>query len=150
MENLHFEISFYSEAEGSPYGIPIPEHYDYWVPLMTYFIGKSDEVEIQCWNEETKTIEETKAITNEFEISYKKHLTYFKAKLTPVIIENLLYHNLTQHGELKWFSVFLSKDNQSILNMGHWSNENTADNLTHQEIEFIKSVMPKDTSYTIW
>ena len=150
MENLHFEISSYSEAEGSPYGIPIPEHYDYWVPLMKYFIGKSDTVEIHCWTEETKTIEETKAITNEFVISHESKLTYFKAKLTPKIIQHLLYDNLTQHGELKWFSVFLSYNNKSILNMGHWSTENTADNLTDQEIEFVKSVMPADTGYTTW
>lgn len=117
---------------------------------MKYFIEKSDMVEIHCWNEETKTIEETKAITNEFVISHKYKLTYFKAKLTPTIIQHLLYNNLTQHGELKWFSVFLSYNNNSILNMGHWSTENTADNLTDQEIEFIKSVMPADTGYTTW
>lgn len=150
MESLHFEITSYSEAEGSPYGIPIPEHYDYWVPLMTYFIGKSDTVEIHCWNEETKTIEETKAISNEFVISYEHKLTYFKAKLTPNIIENLLYQNLTQHGELKWFSVFLSNKNHSVLNLGHWSTENTAENLSPQEIEFIKSIMPVDFSYSNW
>ena len=147
---LHFETFSYTEREGSPFGIPVPEHYDFWIPLMKHFLAKSDTVVIHCWNEESITIEETKAISNDFEISFEGKLTYFKSKLNEEIIQSLLFENLTKYGELKWFSVFLSKGNKAQLNLGHWSTESTAENLSDQEVDFIKSIMPLDTNYETW
>lgn len=49
--NMIFTISTYTEVDSS-FPKPISEHYDYWIPLINYFLVKSDAIEIQCWNEE--------------------------------------------------------------------------------------------------
>lgn len=150
MRNLHFEISTYRIEEKSPNFIPIPEHYDYWVPLVTRFLDKSDTIEIHCWDKEVCTIEETKNITDQFNISHEFNLTYFKTLITPKVKQNLLHENLTEFGELKWFSIFLSNGSNPVLNIEHWGTELFAPNVNDQEVAYIKSIMPTDTNFNIF
>lgn len=145
-ENLHFELATYS-LDGSAFRIPYDDNYDFWVPLMKYYLEQSDAIEIHCWNEETETVEEAKIIFNQFEISYEYELTYFKGDLTADVIDYLLYNSVNKDGEFKWFSTFLTRESKSIFHTGHWATEFFAPNILQEEIKFIESVMPTSTRF---
>lgn len=68
-------------------------------------------------------------------------MTYFETLITPKVKQKLLHENLTEFGELKWFSIFLSNGSNPILNIEHWGTELFAPNLNDQEIVYIKSIM---------
>jgi hypothetical protein len=144
--NLHFELSTYT-TNNSAFRMPENDNYDYWVPLMKHYLEQSDTIEIHCWNEETKVIEDTKLIFALLERSYEYELTYFKGDISQNIIDHILHNNLTKDGELKWFSIFLSKGSKTLLQSGHWGTEFFTPNISEKEIAFIHSVMPNKTNY---
>jgi len=145
-ENLQFELATYTLDE-SAFPIPSEDNYDFWEPLMKYYLEQSDTIEIHCWNEETETVEEAKRTFNQFEISYEYELTYFKGKISSDVIDYLLYNSVKKNGEFKWFSTFLEIQSKSIFHTGHWATEFFAPNISQEEIKFIKSVMPTSTNF---
>ena len=128
-------------------GFPMTANYDYWIPLMEFFLKGSDTIEIHSWNDEKQVIEEISYFSNLTEIPTEHKLTYYKGNLTPEIAEYILRNSVTNKGRLKWFSIFLSKDGQPIFESGHWGTEFFAHSVTQNDISFIKSIMPKDTNF---
>lgn len=57
------------------------EKIDYWVPLMKYFLLRSDTIEIHCWNEEKLIVEEVQSVLKGFEKLRNTTLLYSKGKL---------------------------------------------------------------------
>jgi hypothetical protein len=132
---LHFTVSDY-------------EKNDYWVLLMNYFLTQSDTLEIHCWDEEEEVVEETKSIfKNSFETVIENNLTIFKGNKTLDVVNHLLLNNVDIEGKIKWFSIFLSKNNITIFHSEHWGREFFAPNVNEKDIAFIKSVMPNETSF---
>ena len=141
---LYFSVPTFSLEND---GFPMTGTYDYWLPLMEYFLKGSDTIEIHSWNDEKQVIEEISCFSNLMEIPTEHKLTYYKGKLTPEIAEHILRNNVTDNGRLKWFSIFLSKDGKSIFDSGHWGTEFFAHSVNQNDISFIKSVMPTDTNF---
>lgn len=139
---LHFTIPAFPNPN------PMPEDYEYWVPLMKYFIEKSDTIEIHCWNEEKEVIKETKALVQDDpELPEDMKLTIFRGILTYDISHHLLYDHIAETENIKWFSIFLSKGDTTMFHSEHWGTEFFAPNLSEEEIAYITSVMPKDTNF---
>jgi len=137
---LHFTIPEFPS--------PMPENYEYWVPLMKYFIEKSDTIDIHCWNEEKEVIKETKALVQDDpESPEDMELTIFRGILTDDISHHLLTNHLAETENIKWFSIFLSKGDITMFHSEHWGTEFFAPNLSEEEIAYITSVMPKDTNF---
>lgn len=132
---LHFSVSEY-------------ENIDYWVPLMNYFLSQSDTIEIHCWNEEEVVVEETKSIVKgSFETIIENELIIFKGYKTIDVVNHLLFNNVDIKGKVKWFTIFLSKNDTTIFHSEHWGMEFFAPNVNEKDIEFIKSVMPIETNF---
>ncbi|SDO25728.1 hypothetical protein SAMN05518871_11358 [Psychrobacillus sp. OK028] len=129
----------------------IPSQYeeiDYWVPLMNYFLSQSDTIEIHCWNEEEVVVEETKSmLKGSFEIIMKNNITIFKGKKALDVVKHLLSNNVNIEGKIKWFSIFLSKNSNTIFHSEHWGMEFFAPNVNEKDIAFIKSVVPTETNF---
>lgn len=142
---LYFAVPTFSLDESDYF--PMTDNYYYWIPLMEYFLKGSDTIEIHSWYDEKQAIEEIIYLSNLTEIPMKQKLTRYKGNLTPKIIEYILRNNVTTNGRLKWFSIFLSKDGQSIFSSEHWGTEFFAHFVNINDISFIKSVMPKDTNF---
>ena len=124
------------------------EKNDFWVPLVNYFLSKSDTIEIHCWNEEEVVIEETKSmLKGSFEIILENNLTIFKGNKALDVVNHLLTYNVDIEGKIKWFSVFLSKSDTTIFHSEHWGREFFAPNVNEKDIAFIKSVMPNETNF---
>lgn len=142
-DNMYFSVSTFTTADS---GYPMTENYNYWVPLIAYFLNKSDEIEIQCWNDEVPTIKELKVGTH-FDILVEENLTAFRGKITDGV-ENLLLHNhIDQDGRLKWFTIFFKKNNFILFSSQHWATEFFVSEVNEDDVFFIKSIMPKETIY---
>lgn len=128
-------------------GFPMTDNYEYWIQLMEYFMKGSDTIEIHSWYDEKQVIEEISYFSNLTKIPTEHKLSYYKGNLIPEIVEHISRNNVTNNGRLKWFSIFLSKDGQSIFNSEHWGTAFFAHTVNKNDISFIKSIMPKDTNF---
>ena len=145
--NLVFNISTYSD-DNSTFPKPEAGNYDYWVPLLEYFLAKTDIIEIHCWNEEIETIEEITSLCIEnIEIIKEDNLTIFKGIKTSRLSEYILHSKLNKNSELKWFTVNLEVNQMSVFHSGHWGTEFYVPNVSNNDIAFIKSVTPPETDY---
>ncbi len=143
---MAFHITEHIDLEGESF--PLQESYTYWTTLMEHYLKQADTVEIHCWNEETEVIEETRSqFRDSFIISREGGLTRFEGSVTAEVADHLLHNHLHKGGRLKWFTIFLSKAGEAIFHSEHWGTEFFTPHVTQQEIEFIKSVMPEETSY---
>ena len=134
---LHFEIPVVEENGEN----------DYWVPLMKYFLDQSDNIEIHCWSVERALIEEMESRVKEsYEISTENGMTIFKGNKTVEMLD-YLFTNLNRNSDIKWFSIFLKKNKTSIFSSEHNGTEYFADMVNEKDIKFIKSIMPKRTSF---
>ena len=140
---LYFSVPTFSLDDG----FQMTDNYEYWIPLMESFLKGSDTIEIHSWYDEKQVIEEISYFSNLTKIPTALKLSYYKGNLTPEIAEHILRNNVTNNGRLKWFSIFLSKDGQSIFNSEHWGTEFFAHTVNENDISFIKSIMPKDTNF---
>ena len=136
---LYFSISEHGVGEDDY--TPIHEDYSFWVSVMRYFMEKSDSVEIHCWNGEEEVIEETKFFFKG-EPERPDNMTVFQGALTEELAAHLLTAPVTRSGNIKWFSIFLSKGDQTLFHSEHHGSEFFAPNLSKKEIAYIKSVMP--------
>lgn len=141
---LYFSVPTFSLEDN---GFPMTDNYEYWIPLMEYFLKGSDTIEIYSWYDEKQVIEEISYFFNLTKIPTEHKLSYYKGNLIPEIVEHILRNNVTNNGRLKWFSIFLSKDGQSIFNSEHWGTEFFAHTVNKNDISFLKSIMPKDTNF---
>lgn len=147
MGNLAFNILTYTDYD-STFPKPANDNYDYWVALVGYFLAKSDTIEIHCWNEEIETIEEIQSLhINKVEMMKEENITLFKLKKKPALSDYLLNNNLNRMGELKWFTVNLNHGMVSVFHSGHWGTEFFVPNPMEEDIAFIKSVTPPETSF---
>ncbi|WP_238473772.1 hypothetical protein [Paenisporosarcina cavernae] len=128
--------------------IPIPEDISFWMPLMQYFINKSNMIEIHCWYEEKEVIKEAISLFD-YPSNYPNNYqpTIFRGELTENRIHTLLNYFLTENKEIKWFSIFLKKDAKTTFHSEHWGTEFFAPNVSEDDIAFIKSMLPKDTDF---
>lgn len=91
---LHFTIPTFTE-DLDTFPIPENENYDYWVPLISYFLKQSTIIEIHCWNDEKNVIEETTLLFKDsFKIVNGREVTVIKGSKTDNISHHLLYENL--------------------------------------------------------
>lgn len=144
---MHFSIPTITEDKDT-FPIPENENYDYWVPLLSYFIEQSNSIEIHCWNEEKDVLEETTALFKDsFNIEKGRDMTVFKGSKTDFISNCLLHENVNSNGKLKWFSIFLSKDKSSVFHSEHWGTEFFAPKISEENIAYIKKIMPAGTDF---
>lgn len=145
--NSHFTIPTFTE-DLDTFPIPENENYDYWVPLLSYFIEQSTSIEIHCWNDEKDVIKETTLLFNEpSKIVNERDITIIRGNKTYPISNYLLYENLKTNGKLKWFSIFLSRNNKTLFHSEHWGTEFFAPNLSEETIAYIKSITPVGTDF---
>lgn len=145
--NLHFTIPTFTE-DLDTFPTPENENYDYWVPLLSYFIKQSNIIEIHCWNDEKDVIKETTLLDKDsFKIVNGRDITVITGSITDYISHHLMYENLKTNGRLKWFSVFLSNNNTSLFHSEHWGTEFFAPHLSEENIAYIKSITPTGTDF---
>lgn len=145
--NLSFFIPIYTE-DSSIIAKPVKGNYDYWIPLLEYFLKKSNFIEIHCWNEEMEIIEQIKSLhKNELEVNQKENITIFKGRKSSILSDYLLNNYQNKIGEFKWFTVNLENGTEHVFHSGHWGTEFFVPNVMEEEIAFIKGITPIETSF---
>lgn len=141
MENNFFIYVNFSEENDT-------QDYKYWFSLIEYFIKSADSIEFHLWNEEVETIKELSLKTE-----LKKHslerlkMVSFIGYINQKLINYILKESLNNNGELKWFSIFLKYKGHLIFESSHWGSEINIENPDENEINMIKSVLPKNATF---
>lgn len=124
------------------------QDYRYWLEIMEYYLQLADTVDFHIWNEEVETIEELSVKTGfEKKSLHPMKMVSFKGKLHDKIVQIILEDCFNHNGEIKWFSIFLKKDDHDFFSSSHWGSEIYIDNPSEKEVEMIKEVLPKNATY---
>ncbi|RLQ95148.1 hypothetical protein [Falsibacillus albus] len=137
-KNIAFNIPTYKDSDG----------YKYWVPLLEYFLAKANKIEIHCWNDEVETIKELTALHNGvLQVVIQDNLTIFTGNKTRGLTDYLLNNYTDKNEKIKWFTINVNQDEDSVIHSGHWGSEFFVPNVLEEEIELIKSLTPPDTIF---
>ncbi|WP_421385265.1 hypothetical protein ACOJQI_11030 [Bacillus salacetis] len=142
--NLTVNIPTYTNADSS-FPQPVNNSYEYWIAVIEHFLTESDTIEIQCWNEEAETINEiTSLLKGKYKWVKEDQITIFKLSNSLSLKNYLLKDCLSSNGELKWFTLNLEKMGLPVLHSGHWGTELVIYNISKEDIDFVKSVIPNE------
>lgn len=142
-----FEIPIYTEADCS---IPKPlvENYDYWIPLLEYFLAKSNTFDIHCWNDEKDTILEiVHKFNKKITIVKEENLTIMKGLMDAEVSSYLLSDITNKEDYLKWFTINLYLEKHQLFHSEHWGTEFFIPNIKPSEVHFIKKITPNHTKF---
>lgn len=142
----HFEIS---HGIQTPKGIVIPNNYDFWTPLMSYFIKKSTHFRIDCWINEKEPIDRAKDFGSIIDTDIK-NMKIFEGKITDDFIKELIYNPFDDEGKIKWFSIFLMKGEEDVISSEHYGREFATGWLGKEDINYISSIIPKEFRLDIY
>ena len=123
---------------------------DYWKPLITEYIGEADGIRIDCWNGEEHIISVLKELCYDLDLESNRNMHIFKFNITEEVINELVYNSIGHNGKIKWFSFFLTRDNDTILSSGHYGKEFSIKGISKQEIQFVKYFIPKGSIVNIY
>ncbi|NLX77145.1 MAG: hypothetical protein GXZ01_07235 [Clostridiaceae bacterium] len=121
----------------------VPADYDFWEPLVTYFIRKCTHFRIDCWIGETTAIERAKVHGENLDLGVN-NMKAFTGEITDQFISELIHDPFDDEGKIKWFSIFLIKDDRILFSSEHYGSEFSASDLDEEDVEFVRSVMPVD------
>lgn len=124
---------------------PLPDDYEYWRPLVSHFLNKTDTVEIHCWNEEKEAIKEIKSVPN-CSVLVGDNMTIFKFTNVQNLPDFLL-NKYEMVNKFKWFTVNFIHHGEIIFHSGHWATEFAVTAGNDEEAAWIQSVTPKNTEF---
>lgn len=126
-----------------PGGAIVPNSYEYWEPLISYFINRSNNFRIDCWAGEEKAIQRA-ATFGEILETELKNMKVFTGKLTKEFINELINNPFDGDGKIQWFSIFLMNEDRFIFSLEHYGSELVFDSVSEEDVAYICSVMPED------
>ncbi|WP_043932100.1 hypothetical protein [Bacillus sp. EB01] len=144
--NLYFSIPTITD-EHSTSIMPYTLKYDYWQPLVNFFIPKADTIEIHCWNEEEQILTKLKNFFLDGKIEYQENLTIFKGNLDPGLEELVVNHFSGTDSTLKWFTLNLLHSETLVFHSGHWATEFFVSEANDKDMEPLVRIMPKGTDW---
>ncbi|WP_423410092.1 hypothetical protein AABM38_09190 [Heyndrickxia sp. MSNUG] len=140
---VQFTVPWFTFDENPTY--PLPENYNYWVPLTQYYLKKTNLIEIHCWNEEKEILTEINSLFGAV-INVETNLTIFKFSKNRKI-EDYLTQQYKVAEKFKWFTVNFYSGSNVIFHSGHWATEFVVLDPGKADMDFIKAVTPSDTNF---
>lgn len=144
--SVHFEIS---RGRKTKSGVLVPVNYDFWEPLLSYFIKKCTNFRIDCWKDEETAIARVEVFGNIFDTDID-NMKVFTGKITEEFTFELIHNPFDEEGKIKWFSIFLMDEDKHVISAEHYGSEFAAECLTEEDIEHIRSVIPKDFHFHVY
>jgi len=144
--SVHFEIS---RGRKTKSGVLVPTNYDFWEPLLSYFIKKCTNFRIDCWKDEDTAIARAEVFGNIFNTDID-NMKVFTGKITEEFTFELIHKPFDEEGKIKWFSIFLMDEDKHVISAEHYGSEFAAECLTEEGIEYICSVIPKDFHFHVY
>jgi hypothetical protein len=143
---VHFEIL---QGRKTKSGMLVPTNYDFWEPLLSHFIEKCTHFRIDCWLDEATAIARAKIFGKILDTGVD-NLKVFTGEITEEFIFELIHNPFDDEGKIKWFSIFLIDADRYVFSVEHYGSEFTADCLTEEEVEYIRSIIPEDFNFHVY
>lgn len=138
--SIHSGLSQGRQVKG---GMLVPADYSFWEALLTFFVKKCNRFRIDCWIDEITAIERAKIYGENFDIGLD-NMKAFTGEITEQFIAELIHNPFDDEDKIKWFSIFLYDGDRYVFSSEHYGSEFAASDLTAAEVEYLRSVMPKD------
>ncbi|WP_461615054.1 hypothetical protein [Clostridium sp. Marseille-QA1073] len=123
--------------------------FDFWRILVLNFLEDADSIRIDCWNEE-EVIKELLPLSKEVDRDSYRDMTIFTFNINENVINEIIYNGFNKNKRLKWFSLFLQREEEILFFSGHYGTELSMDNITSEEVKWVKYVVPKTFSFHSW
>ena len=144
--SVHFEIS---RGRKTKSGVLVPANNDFWEPLLSYFIKKCTHFRIDCWIDEETAIKRAEVFGKILDTGID-NMKVFTGEITEEFIFELIHNPFDEEGKIKWFSIFLMNGDKYVFSAEHYGSEFAAECLTEEDIEHIRSVIPKDFHFHVY
>jgi len=144
--SVHFERLKGRKTES---GILVPTNYNFWEPLLMYFIKKCTHFRIDCWADEETAISRAEIFGEILDVGID-NMKVFTGEITEEFIFELIYNPFDGEGKIKWFSIFLMAGDKYVFSAEHYGSEFSAECLTEDEIEYIRSIITEDFHFHVF
>ena len=144
--SIHFEISQGRKTESE---ILVPTNYGFGEALLSYFIKKCTHFRIDCWIDEETAIKRAEVFGKILDTGID-NMKVFTGEITEEFIFELIHNPFDDEGKIKWFSIFLMNGDKYVFSAEHYGSEFAAECLTEEDIEHIRSVIPKDFHFHVY
>lgn len=134
--NLHFEI--YNSI------------HSFWIPLMKHFFKNGNNLRVDCWNSERDAINRLLRYAKSIDIESNKAMTILLMDIKEEVLEDIFANPFDTEGKVFWFSMFIMNGEEIIFSSEHHGTEFYIENITENDIEFIRSIVPIDSDLHLW
>ena len=93
-----------------------------------------------------EVIKELLPLSKEVDRDSYKDMTIFTFDINENVVNEIIYNGFNKNKQLKWFSLFLQKEGEIFFSSEHYGTELSMDNITREEVKWVKYVVPKSFS----
>jgi hypothetical protein len=130
-------------------GAKIPVALDHWRPLVRHFAARCSRFRADCWLKDAALLDVFQPYA-ETRTPRPVSPAFVVGHLAPELIETILDEPFDSDGAIKWFTLMLMQDDRIILSSAHNGAEIRLSEVSSEEVEWIRSILPDDVSLTLW
>jgi hypothetical protein len=130
-------------------GAKVPVALDHWRPLVRHFAARCNRFRVDCWPKDAALLDvfqpysETRSPRPGIPVFATGHLV-------PELLETILAEPFDADGAVKWFTLMLMQDDRIILSSAHNGAEVRLSEVSSEELDWIRSILPHDDILTVW
>lgn len=102
--------------------VPIFDSYEWWLDLARKALEDADEFEMRLWKDDLEGIKSGEKFGRRVPNNITREIV-FKGKVVSELKQEILTNYLTKEGYIKWFTLFLKKNDEDIFSSGHYGDE---------------------------
>ena len=99
--------------------------------------------------DENEAIERAGIFGQAVDTDIDNNMRVFQGQITDKFMQELLHNPFDKEGKIKWFSIFLMNGKEHIILSEHYGSEFQAEGLTYDDVEYIRSTIPKDFTFYV-
>ncbi len=130
-------------------GAKIPVALDHWRPLVRHFAARCSRFRADCWLQDAALLDVFEPYA-ETRSPRPVSPAFVVGRLAPELLETILDEPFDSDGAVKWFTLMLMQDDRIILSSAHNGAEIRLSEVSSEELEWIRSILPDDVSLTSW
>jgi len=130
-------------------GAKIPVALDHWRPLVRHFAARCSRFRADAWLQDAALLDVFEPYA-ETRSPRPVSPAIVVGRLAPELLEAILDDPFNSDGAVKWFTLMLMQDDRIILSSAHNGAEIMLSEVSSEELEWIRSILPDDVSLTSW
>ncbi|MET0787461.1 MAG: hypothetical protein ABWX61_01225 [Paenisporosarcina sp.] len=134
-------ITIHLETSSSNHKTSFPTTTSFWQELWDTYTTDFNTVEIQCWKEEQRHVEELEKIASQ--IQDQNLILEFTITLNEENCAYLRENSIDENGGLKWFTLLFYKEATQMLEIGQYGSEISLYGIDETEADTFKSLFPE-------